>query len=209
MLVQTDWLQTGETRLPLAAAWIPEAELKARPYELNPQWVPRFTYGKDPGDPGPANEGDIYRLWRPERYIAELLDDRTPGRVLDLGCGQGRDAVYLADRGWQVTAIDHLPDAIDRARLLQERYAPDTDIDWRIGDYADVDFAGFDVLLSVLASTRDHISRLLPGQEFIGVYFRPWQDKDPRMSLPELDGFRVLDRRPRNRHELVHLVGVP
>lgn len=38
------------------------------------------------------------------------------GRVLDLGCGSGIHAVTLAKRGWQVTGIDIVPEALDRAR---------------------------------------------------------------------------------------------
>jgi len=39
----------------------------------------------------------------------------TPGRVLDVGCGEGADAVWLASRGWDVTALDVSSVALDRA----------------------------------------------------------------------------------------------
>jgi SAM-dependent methyltransferase len=38
--------------------------------------------------------------------LAEIADDLTPGKALDLGCGPGGDALWLARRGWHVTAID-------------------------------------------------------------------------------------------------------
>jgi tellurite methyltransferase len=47
-------------------------------------------------------------------------------RALDLGCGSGREAVYLAAGGWQVVAVDRLPEALQRGRDLQHRYAPDS-----------------------------------------------------------------------------------
>jgi SAM-dependent methyltransferase len=44
-----------------------------------------------------------------------------PGPALDLGCGAGRDAVYMALRGFDVTAVDVLPDAVARAGDLAAR----------------------------------------------------------------------------------------
>jgi SAM-dependent methyltransferase len=43
------------------------------------------------------------------------------GRALDLACGEGRNAIWLANRGWKVTAIDYSQVAIDRARELADR----------------------------------------------------------------------------------------
>jgi len=45
----------------------------------------------------------------------------SPGRALDIACGSGRDAVYLALAGYAVDAIDVLPDALERARDLARR----------------------------------------------------------------------------------------
>src|SRR6266480_6813861 len=39
----------------------------------------------------------------PNRFVAEELADRPPGRVLDLASGEGRNALWLAARGWQAT----------------------------------------------------------------------------------------------------------
>lgn len=46
--------------------------------------------------------------------VAEVADLR-PGRVLDVGCGEGADAVWLARRGWRVTGLDVSRVALDRA----------------------------------------------------------------------------------------------
>lgn len=68
----------------------------------------------------------MYRLgfmpWEqdePISDVAELVEGPNalpPGRALDIGCGTGRNAVYCARRGWQVTGIDDVPLALQRAR---------------------------------------------------------------------------------------------
>lgn len=51
------------------------------------------------------------------QLLAQLVADFTPGKSLDLGCGEGGDVVWLAHQGWDSTGIDISPTAIDRARL--------------------------------------------------------------------------------------------
>jgi SAM-dependent methyltransferase len=55
-------------------------------------------------------------LWSPDAYLAERASGWPRSRVLDLGCGSGRDAVYLAQRGHRVVGVDRLPDALALAR---------------------------------------------------------------------------------------------
>jgi 2-polyprenyl-3-methyl-5-hydroxy-6-metoxy-1,4-benzoquinol methylase len=58
------------------------------------------------------------------RANAVLVDVAGPlpaGTALDLGCGEGGDAVWLAGRGWRVTAVDISATALERARALAER----------------------------------------------------------------------------------------
>lgn len=58
----------------------------------------------------------------PNRFVAEELSGLPPGRALDLGAGEGRNAVWLAGRGWRVTAVDFSAVALDKARgLASER----------------------------------------------------------------------------------------
>jgi SAM-dependent methyltransferase len=55
----------------------------------------------------------------PNQFLAAELEDTEPrGRVLDLACGEGRNAIWLAARGWQVTAVDFSDVAIERGRRL-------------------------------------------------------------------------------------------
>jgi SAM-dependent methyltransferase len=57
------------------------------------------------------------RVWsgRVNARLAELAAALTPGRALDLGCGEGADALWLADRGWGVVAVDVSQTALQRA----------------------------------------------------------------------------------------------
>ena len=49
----------------------------------------------------------------PTLFLAEICQRRKPGRALDIGCGAGTDSVYLAKRGWEVTALDFMPKALE------------------------------------------------------------------------------------------------
>ncbi len=61
------------------------------------------------------------RLWRPAALLAEWIDRLPAGKALDLGCGCGRDAVFLAEHGFDVLGVDRLPDALDQTSRLAER----------------------------------------------------------------------------------------
>jgi len=56
----------------------------------------------------------------------------APGRALDVGCGEGADAIWLAERGWRVTAVDISGAAIERARDAAR--ATGVEVDWRADD---------------------------------------------------------------------------
>lgn len=64
---------------------------------------------------------DRYRdaaVWsgNPNATLVDVAAELTPGRALDLGCGEGADAIWLAQQGWAVTGIDISPTAVERAR---------------------------------------------------------------------------------------------
>lgn len=73
-------------------------------------------------------------MWsgRPNGRLVAEVADLTPGRALDVGCGEGADAIWLARRGWTVTAVDISDIAIGRAREAAER--ADVAVEWVCGD---------------------------------------------------------------------------
>lgn len=68
----------------------------------------------------------------PNGVLVDEVSGLTPGRALDIGCGEGGDALWLARRGWRVTAVDISRIALDRAAAA----GADVDgrVDWTLGD---------------------------------------------------------------------------
>lgn len=57
-------------------------------------------------------------IWsgQPNAQLVAEVSDLPAGTALDVGCGEGADAIWLADRRWQVTAVDISPTALERAQ---------------------------------------------------------------------------------------------
>ncbi|MFI9753417.1 class I SAM-dependent methyltransferase [Streptomyces collinus] len=55
---------------------------------------------------------------RPNARLTETVSDLPPGQALDLGCGEGGDALWLASQGWHVTAVDISAVAVERLTAL-------------------------------------------------------------------------------------------
>jgi SAM-dependent methyltransferase len=66
----------------------------------------------------------------PNQFIEAECSDLPPGRALDLAAGEGRNAIWLARRGWDVTAVDFSQVALDKGRTL----AVDVDVEWVCAD---------------------------------------------------------------------------
>jgi SAM-dependent methyltransferase len=98
----------------------------------------------------------------PNRFVAAETADLAPGRALDLACGEGRNAVWLAERGWRVTGIDYAGVAVDRARALAERRGVEAELE--VGDVltAPLDEGAYDlVLIAYLQLPPDERRRVL------------------------------------------------
>jgi SAM-dependent methyltransferase len=91
--------------------------------------------------------GDGYEpSMHPSALLTEWLDDRPPGRALDLASGTGRNALYLAEKGYDVTAVEISPLAIQLAE--QTAREKGLKINWIVADLDDYVIQGqYDLIL--------------------------------------------------------------
>ena len=96
-------------------------------------------------DPGQPSAPSRRALWderhaarepiespEPDPTLVDEIGSLRPGRALDLGSGDGRNAIWLASQGWQVTAVDFSQVALDRGRALAT--ARGVRVEWRLAD---------------------------------------------------------------------------
>lgn len=98
------------------------------------QWDARYTAAQQWSD-------------EPNAVAASALAELPPGRALDLAAGEGRMALWLARRGWQVSALDFSAVGLERGKVRAE--ALGVDVDWQVADATAVDLGAeqFDLVL--------------------------------------------------------------
>ncbi len=94
----------------------------------------------------------------PNRFVVAELQDLAPGRALDVAAGEGRNAVWLASRGWQVTAVDFSAVGLDKGRRLAQ--ARGLAIDWVHADVRDYQPEAASFQLVLVAYLQLHESEL-------------------------------------------------
>jgi SAM-dependent methyltransferase len=167
------------------------------------------TQEHDDGEDPRAFWEDLYAsrdsVWsgRPNAALESVAAELDPGRALDLGCGEGGDAVWLAQRGWHVTAIDVAPTALERGRAAAEQIGVADRIEWVAVDLAEsmppgpFDLVSAMFLQSPIAFARDGVLRraaavVAPGGSLVVVSHAtmpPWSkhrhDDAPSLPTPE------------------------
>lgn len=68
----------------------------------------------------------------PNGFLVGAVADLPPGRALDVACGQGRNAVWLASKGWEVVAVDWSEVGLDQGRALAADAG--VNVEWRSAD---------------------------------------------------------------------------
>ncbi|MDX3850757.1 class I SAM-dependent methyltransferase [Streptomyces sp. AK02-01A] len=83
-----------------------------------------------------ARYSESERIWsgNPNTVLVREITGLEPGRALDLGCGEGGDAIWLAQRGWRVTATDISGVALERAARHAAEAGVADRVDWQQHD---------------------------------------------------------------------------
>lgn len=106
----------------------------------------------------------------PAPLLVEVADLLPPGNVLDIACGSGRNAVYLARLGWRVTAVDSSAVAIESLR----KRASGLTLDARVADLERGEFAiephAYDLICDFFYLQRDLFPHIREGVRTGGVF---------------------------------------
>jgi SAM-dependent methyltransferase len=71
----------------------------------------------------------------PNRFLVAETEALAAGRAIDLGCGEGRNAIWLAERGWQAIGVDFSEVGLQKARELAD--ARGVSVEWVAADLLD------------------------------------------------------------------------
>ena len=149
-----------------------------------------------------ARYGSTTQVWsgNPNQRLVEQVTGLTPGTALEVACGEGADAIWLAQQGWQVTATDVSPVVLERAARQAATLGPEIAerIAWKQADAAtwEPTPGQFDLVtthfLHVPSRLRGPLHRRLaaavrPGGSLLIVAHHPLdlESRIPRMNLPD------------------------
>ncbi len=123
-------------------------------------------------------------MWsgRPNGRLVAEIGDLRPGRALDVGCGEGADAIWLAGRGWVVTAIDISHVAVGRARAAAELAG--ATVEWICGDalHTELPNRSFDLVSMQYPALPKGRRRI--GRSDAARHSAPWRVAARRLPRP-------------------------
>lgn len=167
---------------------LPEAAHRFGSAEQAAEWDARY-----------GEQGDIRWSGRPNGRLVAEVAGVTPGRALDVGCGEGADAIWLAAHGWTVTGVDVSDVALRRARVAGE--GAGVRVEWVRGDALTLSWpAGAFDLVSLQypalpkaageAAVRALLGAVRPGGVLLAVYH---DIDDEHRALMAAKGFDPAD----------------
>lgn len=113
--------------------------------------------------------------WKPNAFLVEMVKGRKPGRALDVGMGQGRNALWLAQQGWETTGYDPAEKAVALARETAEKAGVKLNLVLAKDSEFDMGTAKWDLILLSYVEIRGNaehvIKALAPGGIVVAEYF--------------------------------------
>lgn len=121
-------------------------------------WDERYASGK-------------YSSAEPHKLLIRFAGKLKPGKALDLACGAGRNAIFLADNGWNVTAVDNSSVGID---IAEKRAAEKgVEVDFRVADLEKGEFEiqsnAYDLICDFYYLQRDLFPQMKTGVKIGGI----------------------------------------
>jgi SAM-dependent methyltransferase len=111
----------------------------ARPARLPATWLIRESSQVDSQQWDERYSGTEFE-WttQPNQFVAAELAGLRPGQAIDLAAGEGRNTVWLAERGWRVTAVDFSRVGLEKGQKLSAARGIDpARVDWIVADLRD------------------------------------------------------------------------
>ncbi|MFT5051772.1 MAG: SAM-dependent methyltransferase [Chlamydiales bacterium] len=106
----------------------------------------------------------------PNEFLVRMVADREPGRALDVGMGQGRNAIWLASMGWEVTGFDPADQAVALAVELAADAGVQITTEVVDSEHFDWGTERGDLIVLSYVSARDDVDTILqaltPGWSF-------------------------------------------
>src|SRR5688500_992836 len=103
----------------------------------------------------------------PNVHLTAEVGHLPPGRALDAGCGHGSDTLWLAARGWRVTAVDFAATALAHGRSTAEAVGPDIAerIEWVEADLAawTPQRDGYDLVICLYVHVAGSVDKMVQG----------------------------------------------
>jgi len=107
----------------------------------------------------------------PLPLLVRTVSELKPGRALDLACGTGRHAIFLAERGWQVAAVDASSVGIELAQTAA--LALNLEVDWKVSDLDrnefEIEAEAYDLIGVFYYLQRDLFPQIRAGVSFGGI----------------------------------------
>lgn len=121
-----------------------------------------MTSKPTPAEAWEARYAEKPQIWsgKPNVALTEVVKNVPPGNALELACGEGADAIWLAEEGWVVHAVDISPTAIQRGRVQAEKVGVDKSISWEVADLTNwVANGQFDLITAIFMHSRSELKR--------------------------------------------------